>query len=252
MVAQVEEVSGRLNPEEEEVWRATIENYTVLYQTRCVRLKGTRDKLVALAEEFSFAIQSRYLAGLWARTLLPDLIWCKGRAAHIAPRPQIYRAPSWSAAVVAEVVACETVLKNPELPSGEVVGGTLVLRELVAVDCVMLPHWRRCTASATSCWCPTPRLSAVLRDGSISSFEEMLRRMHEIGLCCLDSDEDGNRNGVKRVSVVPLYARWESTPDGHRVVHGFVLERLDLPLAGSQSNIGLGEKYRRIGFFEGC
>ena len=74
--------------------------------------------------------------------------------------------------------------------------------------------------------------------------------MHEIGLCKLDSDDDGIRSGVKHVSVVLVYSRWESTPGitaMEHVVQGLVVERLIS--ASSESG---GEKgYRRIGMFEG-
>ncbi|KAI0717077.1 heterokaryon incompatibility protein-domain-containing protein [Earliella scabrosa] len=246
-------------------WKATIENYT----KRGVSVPS--DKLVAisaLAEEFSRTIQSRYLAGLWARTLLPDLLWSKEHAAHFAPRPQSYRAPSWSwaaldgsinsgnayflserEAVVAEVVACETVLKHPELPFGEVTGGTLVLRARVAIDCVVLPHW---AVYRFREWCDGDESLVSEAQRRAANREPLIddatrRRMDEIGVCRLDSDDDGIRSGVKLVSVVPLYARWESDPDAHRVVQGLVLERLD----ATSEQLDVREKYRRIGFFEG-
>ncbi|TBU41105.1 heterokaryon incompatibility protein-domain-containing protein [Dichomitus squalens] len=249
-----------------EAWKATVENYT----KRAVSVPS--DKLVALsslAEEFSHAVQSPYVAGLWARTLLPDLLWSKERAAHFASRPREYRAPSWSWAavdgpvnpgnayflsehekVIAEVVKCKTVLKNPGLPFGEVTGGTLVLRARVVVDCVVLPHWavyRRKDGGHAD------ESSMSRSEGSTSTVQRMSlvdERMHEIGLCRLDSDNDGIRSGVKHVSVVPVYSRWESTPGiatRERVVQGLVVARVD----AASSQPVREARYRRIGMFEG-
>ncbi|KAI0453404.1 hypothetical protein F5B21DRAFT_479225 [Xylaria acuta] len=61
----------------------------------------TNYKLVAIAgvaRMFGKVRKSRYLAGLWEHTLIEDLLWY--RAGDPKPRPQDFRAPTWSWASV--------------------------------------------------------------------------------------------------------------------------------------------------------
>ena len=69
--------------------------------------------------------------------------------------------------------------------------------------------------------------------------------MHDVGLCRLDSNDDSIQSGVKRVSLVPLYCRWESTRNLQRVVQGLIMEILD-----SAASFSKRKQYRRIGIFE--
>lgn len=109
------------------------------------------DKLVAcgaLAEAFHRVLGCDYLAGLWRDTLFEDLLWDNWTedSGYVKDRPAEYRAPSWSWAAfdgkvrlplhqsspklrkpLAEVIHCEVILKDPALPFGEVIGGSLVL-----------------------------------------------------------------------------------------------------------------------------
>ena len=245
-------------------WKATIENYT----KRGVSVPS--DKLVAissLAEEFSHVSESPYLAGLWKRTLLTDLLWHKDRAVHFTPRPTVYRAPSWSWAaldgpvsggnaylsnvdqVIAQVVRCETVLKKQDLPFGEVTAGILVLRARV-VNCVVLPHWAvYCPRDLTSMGqIPLPKAE---RPPQFTVGDPLVdkQRMQEIGLCHLDSDDDGIRSGIKQGYVVPLYTRAPSAVDERGAIQGLVVERLDSESAPYISETEA--KYRRIAMFEG-
>lgn len=124
-------------------WRDVVHQYSA-------RTLGTSsDKLVAcgaLAEAFQRVLRCDYLAGLWrSEMLLNDLLW-RVRDPLDLEYPATYRAPSWSWAAVdgqstsdffprgpeivvgAKVVRCDVTLKDPELPFGEVTGGSLVLR----------------------------------------------------------------------------------------------------------------------------
>lgn len=127
----------------------------VVLKYSSLTLGQASDKLVAcgaLAEAFHRVLGCDYLAGLWRYTLLQDLLWRKRNGdGH---RPVEYRAPSWSWAAIdggvwfeqfdassppqtlhglgvvfgAQVMRCHVTLKDPELPFGEVTGGSLVLR----------------------------------------------------------------------------------------------------------------------------
>lgn len=129
-----------------ELWLDVLRNYTAR------RASYASDKfpaLAALVEQFHLATGDQYLAGLWKKTLLFDLLW--KRAHRFAPRPQRYRAPSWSWAareegvspihqvdedkwsadpeiLKVEILECEVELKNKDLPFGEVTGGFLKLK----------------------------------------------------------------------------------------------------------------------------
>ncbi|KAF2107346.1 heterokaryon incompatibility protein-domain-containing protein [Lophiotrema nucula] len=72
-------------------WHAVIEEYT------SCKLSRASDRLIALsgiAEEFKSSQNDRYLAGLWGRSLILDLLWlCLNSDQHDAHQK---RAPSWS------------------------------------------------------------------------------------------------------------------------------------------------------------
>ncbi|RYP03311.1 hypothetical protein DL764_005229 [Monosporascus ibericus] len=126
-------------------WHEIVDNYTSRHVTK------QRDKLLALAgvaEKFHRIIEGGYMAGLWRQTLLRDLLWMKDYSAY-APRPEKYRAPSWSWAAVdgrvvysdfdsrldpdrykimeCHVLECEVSLVNRNLPFGRLDGGTLTV-----------------------------------------------------------------------------------------------------------------------------
>ncbi|KIJ58710.1 hypothetical protein HYDPIDRAFT_163193 [Hydnomerulius pinastri MD-312] len=80
-----------------EAWRVNVKNYT----SRAISVPG--DKLIALAalaEEYHDVIRTPYLAGLWERTLLADLLWSRDTDSAALPCPKSYRAPSWSWAAI--------------------------------------------------------------------------------------------------------------------------------------------------------
>ncbi|KAI0828071.1 HET-domain-containing protein [Hypoxylon sp. FL0890] len=128
-----------------QAWLAIIFMYTIR------DLSVSSDKLPALggvAEQFQIVTGDQYLAGLWRKTLLLDLIWECGYAPQ--PRPESYRAPSWSWASTdglisapyhekevasagphlrqAEILDCWVELASPHTPFGEVTGGVLKLK----------------------------------------------------------------------------------------------------------------------------
>ncbi|KAF9463993.1 hypothetical protein BDZ94DRAFT_1217148, partial [Collybia nuda] len=102
-------------------------------------------------------IKRRYLAGLLERTLLRDLLWLRGEGTP-GPRPNPYFAPSWSWASVhgkinlyhamdraleptylddpshlksCEILDCNVVVEDEQLPHGRVKSGVLNLRAKV-------------------------------------------------------------------------------------------------------------------------
>ncbi|KAF8163983.1 hypothetical protein BJ912DRAFT_812139, partial [Pholiota molesta] len=115
------------------------------------------DKFVALAsivEVFQSALDDRYIAGLWQRNLLHDLLWevCPpmGPGDVLLPRIRTanYRAPTWSWASVdgklyipysleppasaasyeAEILVCEATPKVSTLPFGELENARMTMR----------------------------------------------------------------------------------------------------------------------------
>lgn len=124
------------------IWDYTNRNITV-----------PEDKLVALAgiaEIFHHVYNSEYLAGLWRKTLLLDLLWNTRNSSELQPRLTKYRAPSWSWAsidglvlsqnfeeklkpgsyyiVECEILECEVTLGSENMPFGQVLAGTLSLK----------------------------------------------------------------------------------------------------------------------------
>jgi hypothetical protein len=96
--------------------------------------------IAALAETYASHIQGDYLAGLWRRYLVYDLIWSANNT-----RPEVSKSgsPSWSWAVIngevsfdysnsiyatAETVDCSVTVVSDKAPFGAVTGGELVIR----------------------------------------------------------------------------------------------------------------------------
>lgn len=128
-----------------QAWLSVIFDYT----NRNITLSG--DKLVALAgivEEFHRVYNTEYIAGLWRKTLLLDLLWTRSSAYEIKPRPTNYRAPSWSWASIdglveyqyleektakangtieCEILSCHVLLAREDMPFGAVSAATLTL-----------------------------------------------------------------------------------------------------------------------------
>jgi len=146
------EIAVEVSEEElRERWRTMLLNYS----ERSITVPS--DKFVALAsiaELFQSSLKDQYIAGLWRRTLLYDLLWKvwppMGPDERHAPRPAAYRAPTWSWASVdglldssysyppssaacyeADILACSATPKVSTLPFGEITAATLTLRAKV-------------------------------------------------------------------------------------------------------------------------
>ena len=115
-----------------------------LYGTR--KLTKDSDRLPALsglAKRFRSWFKDEYVAGLWRRTLIGDLLWDSGRNPSIGWPPPEYRGPSWSWVAVndirspmkryqlcpklATLVHCHVQVKGKN-PYGEVSDGWIALR----------------------------------------------------------------------------------------------------------------------------
>ncbi|KAI1746207.1 heterokaryon incompatibility protein-domain-containing protein [Xylaria scruposa] len=133
-------------------WLAALFQYTM----RSITVPSDRlPAFAAIAEQFSILNQDQYLAGLWRKTLLLDLLWAVNNKCE---RPKAYRAPSWSWASVdglidaewrfdqlakpqdidnarnlrmATVVDCRVTVASSLAPYGEVTGGLLILSGLL-------------------------------------------------------------------------------------------------------------------------
>ncbi|KAG7088723.1 hypothetical protein E1B28_012691 [Marasmius oreades] len=128
-------------------WRGVLADYTRCYLT------SPKDRLVAIAgvaEQFDRCWPTGgYKAGLWLYQLPRCLLW---KTVRSAPRPEMYRAPSWSWAAVdgeidvdpdghgvkssnrsyvCTVESCQVVSVDMSHPYGEVRGGSLTIRAIV-------------------------------------------------------------------------------------------------------------------------
>lgn len=138
------EVPATIRPKElTESWIEVVEDYSRR------ELTHEDDKLVAisaLASAFERLSEDVYLAGLWRKDLVRSLMWASEPDYLNNPRSKVYRAPTWSWACLdagvyfleveggnnyAEVLRCETFLKDEKLSTGQVTGGFLELRGLL-------------------------------------------------------------------------------------------------------------------------
>ncbi len=122
-----------------ETWRDFVMTYTEL------NLTFQKDMLPALSGVAKLTSTmrpgDRYLAGLWEGSLIDDLAWYTDYMRESKPRPEVYRAPSWSWASVtqsfrfsydhyntlcARVIRATTTLAGID-PTGEVTSGSVVL-----------------------------------------------------------------------------------------------------------------------------
>lgn len=114
-----------------------------LHQTKLSKKTDRLPAISSVAEKFAPSIQSDYLAGLWRRYLVYDLMW---RADEFTtPKLSKSGCPSWSWAamkgeitfqssglleltdVTAEIVDCRVTLVSDKVPFGAVTGGKLVV-----------------------------------------------------------------------------------------------------------------------------
>ncbi|KAF9458498.1 heterokaryon incompatibility protein-domain-containing protein [Collybia nuda] len=128
-------------------WSHLLQQYTQRALTK------PRDRLVALgalSKQFhSLWPSSKYIAGLWTHQLPHALLWRTRTKGKILPRPQKYRAPSWSWASVdtgirwsdsnlhdmkshiCDIIDTHVVLKNSADPYGEVISGSLTINSIL-------------------------------------------------------------------------------------------------------------------------
>jgi len=207
-------------------WLAVLFTYTL----RSISVPS--DKLVALAgiaEQFHSLSNDQYLAGLWRKTLILDLLWKKSEAGELSPRPEKYRAPSWSwastdglisaeylegklksdraAICQARILDCQVQLANEDLPFGEVTRALLKLKGFIKAATLE----RSSTKSAS-----------VL---SMNSGQDPVK----IGYVTFDADEER----PEEMHVIPLL--WD-------VAGSFVLGLV-------MSRVSNGQ-YRRVGRFD--
>jgi hypothetical protein len=121
------------------LWVSLVGNYTKR------ELSNESDRLPAIAaaaQVFSTRLKCDYLAGLWRKTLLLDLMWI---VTSPRPKPKKNQGPSWSWASVngeidlfrfqntdelgyiPRILECSTILASEALKWGAVTGGTLVI-----------------------------------------------------------------------------------------------------------------------------
>ncbi|KAI0723615.1 HET-domain-containing protein [Earliella scabrosa] len=204
------------------------------YSQRSISVPG--DKLVAfaaIAELFHRFWKSEYLAGLWRSTLVEDLLWYK-KLDRRHPRPQAYRAPSWSWASIdgrvlassvddrldpnseetetCEIVGCEVVEATPAVPFGAVSSGTLHLR----------------AAMVEAVWNPDSSTPDIYVLTSTPSTSDSPTEPVHIGSAYPDCKED-----VQDIWAVPVL--WNTTA---QYAAGLIVTRADEP-----------GRYRRVGYF---
>jgi hypothetical protein len=125
-------------------WEQTI---TELTRRSLTHPEDALRAVAGIASKYQKELRDGYVAGLWRRALVGELLWC-GRLVRdrerLQPRPPRYIAPSWSwashqgeisflsqqpDAVMATVVVkdCSIVLMNSEMPFGDIVGGQITI-----------------------------------------------------------------------------------------------------------------------------
>lgn len=236
------------------------------------------DKLVAcgaIAQAFQKVLATNYLAGLWRPSLLQDLMWRKLSDCTYDLNPPIeYGAPSWSWASVdrpvtisglqsesledpenlddrinplAEVVDCQVVLKNPELPFGEVIDGFLLLRAAL-IQCHLLPpdimriksdrlHQDVAFVMPPSRPCEDWGVDPPVKKYHPTTEEDIERGIHLNGTATIDRAADQR---IERPWAVLL------TGDSSGILRGLLV----MPVNSESSNLEDGTTYRRIGSFE--
>ncbi|OJT05662.1 hypothetical protein TRAPUB_3521 [Trametes pubescens] len=206
------------------------------------------DKLVAcgaIAEAFQRVLRSDYLAGLWRARLLWDLLWHRAPSLINLVRVAKYRAPSWSWAavdgqvfmwrrqaftetpVLAEIVRCEVVLKDPELRFGQVTGGYLLLRAVLV----------RCDLRRSGGW--GWHEIAVEEDEAV--LEEDKPETHRRMMAFVDDEADA---GIESAWLVPLLERRGQ----YQSMHGLVVVLAEPEPDGTTAQNR--KAYRRIGTFD--
>lgn len=205
-----------------------------------------RDKLVAFAaisEEFHLLWGGRFLSGLWEQFLFEDLLWHRDITSTfqpwfaLFPRPQKYRAPSWSWASVEgktfgpygdrqrrdpfhfKILDCSVDLESDALPFGAVTAGYLKVDGLLR----------------TGYWCQSS--DEDLCDGFITRLpgDSKAKAVTQVSV---DAKEEGLIPGAL-VFCLPLAQITHSSATMYPI-EGLVL------LAAEHGH------FRRVGFFSEC
>ena len=203
------------------------------------------------------SVRNRYLAGLWERFILHDLLWMVGLVldGNLRPRPSVYCAPSWSWASVkgpvdlqlgntvlykfndlggdelivqhCEVIGCEVELRDERFPHGRVYSGVLTLRAK------MVPIvWS--TPEEDSTWIHLYSRKRHLRDAVLMYDphrpEARDGSLLQVGKVRLDSTEED----LQQVWAVPI--TWDHK-SGKACASGIVVADAE------------GGRFRRVGFW---
>jgi hypothetical protein len=174
----IEGVSAPLTPMELlRLWRGVVEDFT----TKDLTIPSDRLMAIAgIAKMMSQALNDSYCAGLWQKDLDMELMWHLSDEVPLEPRPEVYRAPSWSWASVEgkctfhqcylsrrllkikliEIIECtqETVANDPfgfvNAATMIVYGwpATIQLKLDEAEDCTRPTSWFCCSAYLNGSW----------------------------------------------------------------------------------------------------
>ncbi|GAA83771.1 hypothetical protein AKAW_01886 [Aspergillus luchuensis IFO 4308] len=220
----------------ENTWASVLAEYTARDITQF------RDRLIAfygIAETFHRTwTHSQYLAGLWKHNLLEDLLWEADPPLH--PRPENYRAPSWSWAAVngkvlrantmhfwredvpeCEIIDCQITLANEKMPYGEVTDGRLQLN----------------ASMKSIIWHPSQgKFYATSQRDSDKS--EELHPGTLLGKCYPDSLQEIESEGMQQAYAIPL----RSSRKTYHVIQGLIV----VPCQGDHES----QCFRRVGRFD--
>ncbi|KAF9477232.1 HET-domain-containing protein [Pholiota conissans] len=224
------------------------------------------DKFVALgsiAETYQAILDDQYVAGLWKRNLLRDLLWAvrppQGPDDSHLPRPVVYRAPTWSWAAVdgrltrspqppalggcyeAEIVACEVTPKISSYPFGEITSGKLTLRAKIyplmrdGSKCVFGEH--RGTNADNALGRGPTAWHWTFPSGNCLEPKTGAESKQEVAATLFDSLEGTEQDCPREFFIVILWAakNWQGLRDWMQGL--LVLRDAD----------GEGERYRRVG-----
>lgn len=161
----------------DDLWSSILGDYSERGMSRAT------DKFPAIAgvaEAFHQVWDRKYIAGLWWETLIEDLLWRSftTSSSPLSPRPEKYRAPSWSWAATkgrilrkrvhfsvlpgieykCEILECKVTPKSELLPYGEVTDGFLKLK--AKMKKVVWDPVGRCLIEPGSLWDGTAGSSA--------------------------------------------------------------------------------------------
>ncbi|KAF9479151.1 HET-domain-containing protein [Pholiota conissans] len=243
---------------------------TILSDYSKRRITVPSDKFIALAsivEVLQSLLKDQYIAGLWKRTLMHDLLWevrpPMGPEAGHHPRPCTYRAPSWSWASVdgqlnwarsdppssaasyeAEILTCEATPKIRTYPFGEIVDGWLTLKAKVrplmldGSKCTFVEHKgtrsgnRLVNGSSSWYWTPPPG-NCFDPPSSVSSSENIGREVAGVLFDCAEGTEQ-DRQMDFHVAILRAGRNWRNQGDW---MQGLLLLRVDEDT----------EQYKRVG-----